>query len=162
MVIELLQKFANLSILAFVVSSMLAMGLSQRLKDAVAPLRQAKPVALALLVAQQDGQRAAASQQSQQTRASSIFLLPEPDSTCPGQISRLNLNRAGNLTYFRSPYSPGIECEPESQRSRPCLCFPVETFPSCFERCDTDFAGAPRPCSANAESLIFLGRFYQC
>jgi BASS family bile acid:Na+ symporter len=49
-VIDYLQRLADASVLAFVVSSMLAMGMSQRLGDVVAPLKDPKPVLLALLV----------------------------------------------------------------------------------------------------------------
>jgi len=49
-VIDNLQRLADASVLAFVVSSMLAMGMSQRLGDVVAPLKDPKPVLLALLV----------------------------------------------------------------------------------------------------------------
>ena len=45
-----LQRLADLSILVFVVSSMLAMGMSQRLADVIAPLRRPLPVVLALVV----------------------------------------------------------------------------------------------------------------
>ena len=45
-----LQRLADLSILVFVVSSTLAMGLSQRLADVIAPLRRPLPVVLALVV----------------------------------------------------------------------------------------------------------------
>jgi bile acid:Na+ symporter, BASS family len=45
-----LQWLADLSILVFVVSSTLAMGMSQRLADVIAPLRRPLPVVLALVV----------------------------------------------------------------------------------------------------------------
>jgi BASS family bile acid:Na+ symporter len=45
-----LQQLADLSILVFVVSSMLAMGMSQRLARVIAPLRRPLPVVLALVV----------------------------------------------------------------------------------------------------------------
>ena len=45
-----LQRLADLSGIVFVVSSMLAMGMSQRLHDVLAPLMKPGPVALALLV----------------------------------------------------------------------------------------------------------------
>ena len=45
-----LQKLADLSILAFVVSAMLTLGMSQRLRDVVAPLKRPLPVLLALLM----------------------------------------------------------------------------------------------------------------
>jgi len=45
-----LQQFADLTVPAFVVSTMLGAGLSQPLSDVVAPLRKPLPVALALLV----------------------------------------------------------------------------------------------------------------
>lgn len=45
-----LQWLADLSILIFVVSSTLAMGMSQRLADVIAPLRRPLPVVLALVV----------------------------------------------------------------------------------------------------------------
>jgi BASS family bile acid:Na+ symporter len=45
-----LQKLADFSVLAFVVSSMLAMGMSQRLEDVIAPLKKPGPVVRALLV----------------------------------------------------------------------------------------------------------------
>jgi BASS family bile acid:Na+ symporter len=45
-----LQTLADLSVLVFVVSTMLAAGLSQRLQDVIAPLRRPLPVVLALLV----------------------------------------------------------------------------------------------------------------
>ena len=48
--IEYLQKLADVSVLAFVVSSMLAMGMSQRLGDVLAPLKEPRPVLLALIV----------------------------------------------------------------------------------------------------------------
>jgi BASS family bile acid:Na+ symporter len=48
--IDTLQRLADFSVLAFVVSSMLAMGLSQRLTDVIAPLKKPLPVVLALLV----------------------------------------------------------------------------------------------------------------
>jgi BASS family bile acid:Na+ symporter len=44
----LLQKFADLSVLVFVTSSMLAMGMSQPLAHVIAPLRKPLPVLLAL------------------------------------------------------------------------------------------------------------------
>ena len=47
---ELLQRLADFSVLVFVTSSMLAMGMSQRFADVVAPLKEPKPVLLALLV----------------------------------------------------------------------------------------------------------------
>jgi len=45
-----LQRLADLSILVFVVSSMLAMGMSQRFASVIAPLRRPLPVVLALVV----------------------------------------------------------------------------------------------------------------
>jgi BASS family bile acid:Na+ symporter len=45
-----LQRLADLSILVFVVSSMLAMGMSQRFASVIAPLRRPRPVVLALVV----------------------------------------------------------------------------------------------------------------
>lgn len=45
-----LQRLADLSILVFVVSSTLAMGMSQPLADVIAPLRRPLPVVLALVV----------------------------------------------------------------------------------------------------------------
>jgi BASS family bile acid:Na+ symporter len=48
--IDALQRLADLSILVFVVTSMLAMGMSQRLADVVAPLRRPLPVMAALVV----------------------------------------------------------------------------------------------------------------
>ena len=45
-----LQQFADLTVPAFVVSTMLGAGLSQPLSDVVAPLRKPLPVALALVV----------------------------------------------------------------------------------------------------------------
>jgi BASS family bile acid:Na+ symporter len=45
-----LQRLADLSVLVFVVSSTLAMGMSQRLADVIAPLRRPLPVVLALVV----------------------------------------------------------------------------------------------------------------
>jgi len=45
-----LQRLADLSILVFVVSSMLAMGMSQRFARVIAPLRRPLPVVLALVV----------------------------------------------------------------------------------------------------------------
>jgi len=45
-----LQKLADLSILAFVVSAMLTLGMSQRLRDVVAPLKRPLPVLLAFLL----------------------------------------------------------------------------------------------------------------
>ena len=45
-----LQTIADVSILAFVVSSMLAMGMSERLVDVVAPFKTPLPIVLALLV----------------------------------------------------------------------------------------------------------------
>ena len=45
-----MQKLADLSALAFVVSSMLAMGMSQTLADVIAPLRRPAAVLLALSV----------------------------------------------------------------------------------------------------------------
>jgi len=48
--IEYLQRIADFSVLAFVVSSMLAMGMSQRFEDVIAPLRKPGPVILALVV----------------------------------------------------------------------------------------------------------------
>jgi bile acid:Na+ symporter, BASS family len=47
---EHLQKLCDLSVLVFVASSMLTMGLSQRPADVLAPLRSPKPVLMALLV----------------------------------------------------------------------------------------------------------------
>ena len=44
-----LQQLANLSIPAFVISTMLAAGMSQPLSDVVAPLKKPFPVLLALL-----------------------------------------------------------------------------------------------------------------
>ena len=44
-----LQQLADLTVPAFVVSTMLAAGMSQRLADVVAPLRRPLPVVLALL-----------------------------------------------------------------------------------------------------------------
>ena len=43
-----MQKLADLSALAFVISSMLAMGMSQTLADVIAPLRKPAAVLLAL------------------------------------------------------------------------------------------------------------------
>ncbi|MCI4431190.1 MAG: hypothetical protein JHC40_18725 [Burkholderiales bacterium] len=48
--IETLHRLADFSVLAFVISSMLAMGMSQRLGDVIAPLKEPKPVLLALVV----------------------------------------------------------------------------------------------------------------
>jgi BASS family bile acid:Na+ symporter len=45
-----LQRLADLSVLVFVVSSMLAMGMSQRFASVIAPLRRPLPVVLALVV----------------------------------------------------------------------------------------------------------------
>lgn len=45
-----LQRLADVSVLAFVVSSMLAMGMSQRLGDVVASLKEPRTVLLALIV----------------------------------------------------------------------------------------------------------------
>src|SRR5215470_4811012 len=45
-----LQRIADISVLVFVVSTMLTMGLSQPLADVIAPLKRPLPVALALLV----------------------------------------------------------------------------------------------------------------
>ncbi len=47
---ETLQRIADLSVLAFVVSSMLVMGMSQRLGDVVAPLKDPRTVTVALAV----------------------------------------------------------------------------------------------------------------
>jgi len=47
---ETLQRIADFSVLAFVVSSMLAMGMSQRLGDVVAPLKNPHMVTVALAV----------------------------------------------------------------------------------------------------------------
>jgi len=46
----ILQRFSELSMLAFVISSMLAMGISQPLQDVIAPLRNPTVVLTALLV----------------------------------------------------------------------------------------------------------------
>src|ERR1044072_2753088 len=48
--IDALQRLADLSVFVFVVSSMLAMGMSQRLAEVVAPLRRPLTIVLALLV----------------------------------------------------------------------------------------------------------------
>jgi len=48
--IDALQRLADLSLVVFVVSSMLAMGMSQPLADVLAPLRRPLPVVLALVV----------------------------------------------------------------------------------------------------------------
>jgi BASS family bile acid:Na+ symporter len=48
--IAYLQKLADFSMLAYVIGTMLAMGMSQRLQDVIAPLKKPLPVALALLV----------------------------------------------------------------------------------------------------------------
>jgi len=48
--IDYLQQLADISLPLFVVSTMLAMGMSQHLADVVAPLKRPAPVALALLV----------------------------------------------------------------------------------------------------------------
>ena len=48
--IETLQRIADFSVLAFVVSSMLVMGMSQRLGDVVAPLKNPRMVTFALAV----------------------------------------------------------------------------------------------------------------
>src|ERR1044072_506785 len=45
-----LREFADLSVLAFVVSAMLTLGMSQRLRDVIAPLKRPLPVLLALLM----------------------------------------------------------------------------------------------------------------
>ena len=45
-----LREFADLSVLAFVVSAMLTLGMSQRLRDVIAPLKSPLPVLLALLM----------------------------------------------------------------------------------------------------------------
>src|SRR5512134_2703414 len=45
-----LQTIADFSILTFVVSSMLAMGMGERLLDVVAPLKRPLPIVLALVV----------------------------------------------------------------------------------------------------------------
>jgi len=47
---DALQRLADLSVLVFVVSSMLAMGMSQRLAEVVAPLRRPLTIVLALVV----------------------------------------------------------------------------------------------------------------
>ena len=47
---DALQRLADLSVLVFVVSSMLAMGMSQRLAEVVAPLRRPRTIVLALVV----------------------------------------------------------------------------------------------------------------
>src|SRR3954449_12182322 len=47
---DYLHKLAVLSVPAFVISSMLTMGMSQRLEDVIAPLKKPLPVVLALLV----------------------------------------------------------------------------------------------------------------
>lgn len=47
---ETLQRIADLSVLVFVVSSMLVMGMSQRLGDVLAPLKDARMVIFALVV----------------------------------------------------------------------------------------------------------------
>ncbi len=47
---ETLQRIADLSVLAFVVSSMLVMGMSQRLGDVLAPLKDPRTVTVALAV----------------------------------------------------------------------------------------------------------------
>jgi BASS family bile acid:Na+ symporter len=48
--IDALQRLADFSVFAFVVSSMLAIGMSYRLADVIAPLKRPRPVVLALLV----------------------------------------------------------------------------------------------------------------
>jgi BASS family bile acid:Na+ symporter len=48
--IDYLHKLAVLSVPTFVISSMLTMGMSQRLEDVIAPLKKPWPVVLALLV----------------------------------------------------------------------------------------------------------------
>jgi bile acid:Na+ symporter, BASS family len=45
-----LRRFSDLSMLAFVISSMLAMGISQPLQDVIAPLKNPTTVLTALLV----------------------------------------------------------------------------------------------------------------
>ncbi|MGZ5165603.1 MAG: hypothetical protein ACXWCQ_34340, partial [Burkholderiales bacterium] len=47
---DILQKIADFSMLVFVISSMLAAGMSQPLEDVLAPLKRPLPVMLALLV----------------------------------------------------------------------------------------------------------------
>jgi len=48
--IEILQKVGEVAVLAYVVSSMLVMGMSQRLSDVVAPLKNPRVVGVALMV----------------------------------------------------------------------------------------------------------------
>ena len=48
--LDYLNRLADLSVIAFVVSSMLAMGMNQRLPDVLAPLKEPGLVLLALLV----------------------------------------------------------------------------------------------------------------
>ena len=48
--IEALEKVSNLAVLTYVVSSMLVMGMSQRLRDVVAPLKNPRMVSVALAV----------------------------------------------------------------------------------------------------------------